>query len=338
MPTSIAIERSRKRTFDHPAVFIYLTVICLVCWVVGYNVSLGYPVEEDQIGTPLWNWLCSLFPGKLFTYLTGFILMIGGAYLLQRANYALVLIREKTYFPLWLFILLLSTNPSFFPLKATSVGVFCMILAIYQLFTAYHDPFSTMKAFKTAFIIGLGSLLWVHILWFLPLFWIGMYNFRSLTPRTFVASLFGILTVFWFVFGWAVWKADFSVLTLPFASLMKLSFAHFELNGWADWTSLIYTAFLVIIASVNILVHEHGDSLRSRQFLSFLMLFTLWSFFLFFIYEHSSEEFIHIAVVSVSTLIAHFFTTRRNKYTFWLFLFTVGVYPILLFIQLWNFL
>ena len=103
-----------------------------------------------------------------------------------------MLIREKTLLPFLFYALLTSTNPDFFPLKSTSVGVFCLILALYQLFTSYHDPDATDKAYNASLIISIGSLLWIHILWFLPLFWLGMYNFRTLNIRTFVASLFGI--------------------------------------------------------------------------------------------------------------------------------------------------
>jgi hypothetical protein len=74
------------------------------------------------------------------------VLMFGGAFLLHRANYVLVLIREKTMLPFLFYVLFISTNPDFFPLKSTSVGVFCLILAIYQLFTTYHDPGAREKA------------------------------------------------------------------------------------------------------------------------------------------------------------------------------------------------
>ncbi|MDF9831101.1 hypothetical protein [Parabacteroides sp. PF5-6] len=331
------MERQRKRTYDHPAVFTYLIAICLVCWIAGYAVSLGYPVAEESSGTLFWDRLCGLFPDKLFAYILGFVLMGGAGYLLYRFNYALVLIREKTFLPLLLFALLSSTNPNFFPLKATSIGVFCMLLAIYQLFTSYHDPFSMVRTFKTALLIAFGSLFWVHILWFLPLFWIGMYNFRSLTPKTFISSVLGVLTVYWFVLGWAVWEMDFSLFTTSLVSLSDFGFTHFDLEGrWADWLSLIYTVILVVIAFANIRTHEHEDSLRSRQFLSFLMLFFVWALVLFCVYENSSGEFVHLASMPAAILYAHLFTSRRNRYTFGLFLLTIVFYPILLFVQLWS--
>lgn len=232
--------------------------------------------------------------------------MAGGAFLVHRVNYALMLIREKTLLPFLFYALLTSTNPDFFPLKSTSVGVFCLILALYQLFTSYHDPDATDKAYNASLIISIGSLLWIHILWFLPLFWLGMYNFRTLNIRTFVASLFGILTVYWFVFGWCVREWDFTAFTIPFTSLFKIRFLAVLETGIIDWIQIVLVAGLTIIASLNIVTHEYEDNLRTRQFLSFLIVMAIWSFGLFFIYEQSSEEFLEMACVPASILIAHF--------------------------------
>lgn len=297
----------RRYTIATPMTHLYMLCACIFCWIVGYVDSVGYPVYGEVTAPPLWNALCLILPGKLFTYLIGFLLMAGGAFLVHRVNYALMLIREKTLLPFLFYALLTSTNPDFFPLKSTSVGVFCLILALYQLFTSYHDPDATDKAYNASLIISIGSLLWIHILWFLPLFWLGMYNFRTLNIRTFVASLFGILTVYWFVFGWCVWEWDFTVFTIPFTSLFKIRFLAVLGTGIIDWIQIVLVAGLTIIASLNIVTHEYEDNLRTRQFLSFLIVMAIWSFGLFFIYEQSSEEFLEMACVPASILIALFF-------------------------------
>ena len=193
---------SRRFDFSAPPTFVPVLLACIACWVVSYLYSVGYPVYGEVSATPLWNTICQTFPGKEFTYIIGLAFMFGGAFLLHRANYVLVLIREKTMLPFLFYVLFISTNPDFFPLKSTSVGVFCLILAIYHLFTTYHDPEAREKAYSAALLIGIGSLLWVHLLWFLPLFWLGMYNFRSLTSRTFIATKLGVATVYWFLLGW----------------------------------------------------------------------------------------------------------------------------------------
>lgn len=317
---------------------LYMLCACIFCWVLGYVDSVGYPVYGEVTAPPLWNALCLILPGKFFTYLIGLLLMLGGAFLVHRANYALMLIREKTLLPFLFYALLTSTNPDFFPLKSTSIGVFCLILALYQLFTAYHDHGAADKAYNVGLIISVGSLLWIHIIWFIPLFWVGMYNFRTLNIKTFIASLLGISTVYWFVFGWCVWQRDFTAFTIPFASLFKIRLLTILSAGIADWVQIISMTVLTVVASVNILTHEYEDNLRTRQFLFFLIAMAIWSFGLFFIYEQSSEEFLEMACVPASILIAHFFTVKRGKYVFWFFHVSVALFIALLIIRIWNFL
>lgn len=276
-------------------------------------------------------------PGKLFTYLIGVLLMVGGAFMIYRANYALMLIREKTLLPVFFYILLISTNKDFLPLKSTSFGVFFLILAIYYLFISYHNQNCQRYIFNASFVIAIGSLLWVHILWFLPVFWYGMYKFRAITMQTFLASILGILTVYWFVGCYCFWIQNFDMFTIPFDSIFKIRPLSIRGNDWFDWITIGCMAGWVLIASINILTHEYEDNLRTRQFLSFLILLTVFSFGLYFLYEQSSEEFLQIACFPASVLISHFFTVVRNKYIFWLFHVSVVIFIILLLLRVWNF-
>lgn len=334
---SLAPHYGQRYQIGTQATYSYMFVACLACWLLGYFTSAGYPVYGEVTATPLWNAFCARMSSKLGTYLTGLLLILGGAFFVHRANYALMLIREKSYLPFLLYALFISTNPDFFPLKASSVGVFCLILALYQLFTAYHDPDSVAKAYNASLLIGIGSLLWVYILGFLPLFWIGMYNFRSLTLRTFFASLFGVCTVYWFVLGWCVYAHDFNPFALPFTNLFKIRLLTVVGIDRIDWFQILLIVFLSVIASLNILTHEYEDNLRTRQFLSFLIMLLAWSFGQFFLYEQSSEELLAIGCVPAAILTAHFFTVKRGKYIYGLFHIAILLLIILLIIRLWNF-
>lgn len=332
------IGSGRRYNLNTSAVTVYVSMICIACWIAGYLDSVGFPVYGEVTATPLWNAVCRILPGKGVTYIMGGTLLFGGAFLLHRANYVLGLIREKTLLPFLLFALYTSTNPDFFPLKATSLGVFCLILAIYLLFRSYNDETAVHNVYKMSLIIAVGSLFWVHLLWFIPLLWIGMYNFRTISPRTFAASLLGLLTVYWFVLGWCVWQSDFRPFTVSFAVLFRIDFLSFHSSHLLEWTTILFIVVLTLVSSVNLLKYEHEDSLRSRQYLSFLVLFAVWAFTLSLLYEQASEEFLQIACIPVSILTAHFFTVKRNKYTYWLFHFTVLYCVSFLFIRLWNFL
>ena len=315
-----------------------MACVCVVCWLLGYVGSIGYPVYGEVTAPPLWNALCLALSEKPLVYAVGFLLMLGGAFLVQRANYALMLVREKTFLPFLFYALLTSSNPDFLPLRSTSFGVFCLILALYQLFLSYHDPEATDRAYNASLIIGVGSLLWVHILWFLPLFWFGMYSFRSLGLRSFAASLMGVLTVYWYVLGWCVWNDDYTAFSIPFASLFKIRFLAVWGAGIVDWLQVLLVTGLTIIASLNIIAHEYEDNLRTRQLLFFLIAMVVWSFGLFFFYEQSSEEFLEMACVPVSILVAHFFTVKRGRSVFGLFHLSIVLFVALFVVRIWSFL
>ncbi|MDR1981226.1 MAG: hypothetical protein LBQ39_06380 [Tannerellaceae bacterium] len=315
--------------------YIYTLGLSLLCWVAGYIYSVGFPVYGGVSAPPLWNIICRILPGKTITYLVAFFLTLGGAFLIHRANYAVMIIRDKTLLPFLLYILLISTNPDFFPLKSTSVGVFCLILAMYQLFASYHDSTAKDKAFNAALCIGIGSLIWVHILCFLPLFWIGMYNFKTLSIRTFVASLFGVGAVYWFLLGWCVWQQDYTPFTIPFSTFLKFRFFITIETVFIHWMHILFVGVLVFIAILYILTHQHEEGLRTRQFLSFLIMFALFSFALYFLYEQSSEEFLSTACLPVAILLAHFFTVNHGKKIFWFYHFSILFFVLLLALRLW---
>lgn len=300
--------------------------------------SFGFPLEAAPSDTPLWQAIQRLLPGTLFPYLMGLLLAVGGAFLVQRISYALVLIRDRSFLPFLFFFLLLSTNALFFPLRSTSLALFCLMLALYLLFTTHHDPLSVKRSFVAAFLIGLGSLLWAYMLWYIPLFWIGMYMFRSLNPKTFMASLIGVTVVYWLLLAWAVWTGDYSYFIVPFQSLGNFDLFFWRFSEWIEWLPLLIVVPLVIAAFVNMVVHELADSLRTREFLSFLMLMIAWSVVFFFLYEPATVGFLQMMAIPASTLIAHLFATRQNRYTFWLMIVTIIALPALLILQLsWSF-
>ncbi len=335
--------RGKKRTYSkspglsNPGTYIYVLGVSLLCWVTGYYFSIGFPLYSEVGAPPLWNVICGYLSDKTVTYLLDITLMLGGAFLLQRSNYALMLIREKTFLPFVVYVLLISTNPDFFPFKSTSIGIFCLILALYQLFTSYHQVFSVWNAYYAALLIGLGSLCWIHILWFIPLFWYGMYSFKAFGIRTFLASLLGVGTIYWFLLGWCVWQKDFSALTIPFATLVKVSVLIVSDFGLIDWLSTVYVALLTFTAVIYIITHEFEESLRTRQYLWLLIVFALFSFLLFFLHEQSSEEYLMVACMPAAILLSHYFTVKKGRFNWRLFHFTVLFLLTIVVLRVWNF-
>jgi hypothetical protein len=298
--------------------------------MAGYLTSAGYPVAcSDAPAAPLWSIACRILPDKTLACLTGLLLTAAGAFLIHRVNYLRAIIREKSLMPFFLYILFISSNPGFFPLNPVSPAIFCLILAFDQLLTSYHDPGAVRNTFNAAFYIGLASLFWVHILWLLPVFWWGMNTFKVLNLRTFLASLTGVGVIYWLLLGWHVWKSGYAPVRLPFVPLLEPAFPAAGNLHLTDWICVLYIVFLTSTAIVNILLHENEDSLRTRQFLQFLVLLFAVTSGLFLFYQQSSDEFLAVMCIPVSILVSHFFSVQTGKKMFYLYYVLISVFIIL---------
>lgn len=301
---------------DYSVPFI---LFCVVCWVLGYQLNIGYPVFAEVSSTPLWNYLTLIMPGKLVVYLIGFGLTLGGAFLLQRANFELGLIRERNHLPFLFYLLLVSIHIDFIPINASSLGVFFLIIALYELFSSYHYPNRVGKAFNASFLIGAGSLFWIQIVWLLPLFWYGMYRFRSFSLKSIIASLLGILTVYWLLLGWCVWTKDFTLLALPFESLAKFNVLSFDFSLFTHQLIPLLILFLSVMAIINLLSNEYEDNIVTREFMWFIVLLFFFSIFLYLLYGSEQEEFLQMSCVPASILISRFASVAKSKSSRWLF-------------------
>ena len=303
---------------------IWTIMICLLCWATAYGVMMDIPFPVVEGGTPLWGWLSSFLNNRLVAYIIEFGLMLLCGFLIHRMNVSVGLIREKGMMPAVFFFLFFSTN---FDSPEVDLGLLCLlfiILILYLQFHAYHDQRAVSLFFNASLLLGLCSLLWAQVLLLLPLLWFGMYRFRSLSLRTFGASLLGVIVVYWFVLGWCILVKDFSLVTIPLRELTAFEPADVMRfpEGW------LYKAFgilLVLIASIRILTHSMEESYRNRQFLSFLIVMFFFSLLLYVIYGSNSKEFVTIAMVPGSLLVGHLFTVTKGRTARFFFYFTYVV-------------
>lgn len=324
-----------RRAVAGKRTLIFTVLACIGCWLAGYIGCVGFPVVPSTYATPLWKMICLLASTKEIAYLLGLFLLFSASLLIHRASYVLSLVREKTVFPFLFFMLFMSTNPDSFPLNPTSFGVFFLVLGMYRLFLSYHEDNARKRAFDWAFFVSIGSLFWVDIVWFIPLFWFGMYHLRSLNLRSFLASVFGLGIVYWITLGWCAWQNDFELFSQSFQALSKFGFLDVAEDPW-KLASVGYTVVLVLVASFNILVQKHADSLRTREYLSFLIVFALWSFMLYLLYASSSEGFLAAFFIPATILISHFFTVSWNRWVGWIFYISILFFISILFIRLWS--
>ena len=317
---------------------IFALLICAVCWYIGYTYWIGFPVQSNNGTSLLWNAVCVFLTDKDYAYFAGFLLLFLAAALIQRINYLFIIIQGKTILPFLLFLLLNSVNPNFFPVRPVSIAIFPILFAMFELFGSYQNPDATGRMFNLMFYLCLGSLFWPYLLWFIPFFWIGMYQFRILNMRTFSASLLGLFTFFWFILGWSVWKHDFAIFKNIFQCLSDIHIVIFNESWLKGWLRPLCLFGFITVLLFYISSQESESSIRTRHFLSFLLMFCLCSFILSLFYASTFVDFECVCYLSASIFTSYIFSGKSGIVSFILYYLIIAVFIMLLFIHLWNFL
>lgn len=283
---------------------------------------------------PLWVLVGHLFSYKPVACFAGLFIMALVAYIMQRISDIEMLIRERTRLPFMLFLLLMSTNAGLIPVKEVSIVLLCLVFAIYELFYSYQSPELTGKFFNIGVLVGIAGLFMPQIVWLMPLFWIGMYQFRTLELRSFMASLIGVLIIWWFVLAWCVWKHDYLMFSTFYDQLADFRFLSVEIFRLYQIGSIVVLLVLAM-AFFHVKMDAFNNSVRVRQMLAFLLNMAIWSFGLILLYGKDSDSFLAVIYLPSSVLIAYFLENIRRVFRFVLYYFMLLTWLASFLLRLW---
>ena len=332
----LSTDKRIKMLSDWPSMLLTFAV-CLLCWVAGYVYSIGFPMAEYSAVLPLWGMLCDFLGGKLIVYLLGLSLIVLVAFVIQRISDRNMLIRERTRLPFMLFILLISTNSELLSVKEITIVLLCLVFMIYELFNTYQLPEATGRLFNAGVLIGVSGLFIPQLLFVMPLLWIGMYQFRSLSIKSFAASLMGMLIVYWFVLAWCVWEHDFSMFSSLFSSIAKFDIISTSILFRYHYVGFAGVVLLLIMALVHIKSDALSNSVRVRLMFSFLLNMSAWSLVMIFLYSNHIDTFSAILYLPVSVLAAYFLKNLRYVFRFALYYTMLIILSASFIMRIWNF-
>ncbi|MDR0757252.1 MAG: hypothetical protein LBF85_05325 [Tannerella sp.] len=303
-------------------------VICAVSLLFAYQYSGDYSTAADADATLLWRLISSLMTDSTLTGISGAVILTVTALMQQRANYHMTLIRHKTKLPFLLFFLLGSTNVGFLPVRPASVAMLFFIPALFELFKS-QERMESPRAFNAAALFGFGSLIWVQLLWFIPVYWYGMYKFKLLGTRNLLAILLGVLTVYGFVLGLCVWQRDFTALTVSVHQLAAIDMSSpQDLMRNFQWMTATGIFLLLLAISLYIRFQGFASAPHTRRILSFLLFFAVYAFALLFLYSKLYfSDVLYFMYMPASLIFACYFSSKHGVaafllyYTFLVFMF-----------------
>ena len=285
-----------------------VVIVCLLLW--------GISLRE-------WNELASMA-------IIGFI-----GYVMIETNTAFTLIRTRTSLPVSIYGWMATALFFLHPFEWINLIPLVFILSVFQLFRSYESSSPTNPVYHTFLFIGLGSLLFPQIIYFIPLFWGSMIPFRAMNGRSFLASLIGIITPYWFLYGYAFLydKTDIFLASLRemihFYPLDYSQLSSAEILSWGMIT------LLLLISGIHYIQISYMDKTRTRIYHSFLVFAGFWATAFSLLQPVHLHEQMPIQLICMAFLSGHLFSLTRNRFSGILFVVIFVTFILLMTYNLW---
>ncbi len=297
-----------------------LIVASIALWLVVFSTTVvNSPVE---LGSPLSKAVESILPAGLLTSITSLLLTLLNAFLIAQLNNRFTIIRNRTFIPVFVFLMLMSVAGQTHQLPGAHFALTLMLIALFVFFNMFRDKQASEQAFLGSLLIATGSLFIEPILLFLAVCWMGMIRFGSFSLRTFLASVFGGLVpwIFYFTIRY-YFEPDLLWINTLFTGFET----GFTLFG-RPVNELIYLTcmtLIIITGLVGLYSNLHGDSIQSRAKLNFLTIILIFSFAFSIVFVNCYAIFIPFTLMAYAVLIAHPLTLKPNGFYAILFIVLV---------------
>ncbi|MBE6260245.1 MAG: hypothetical protein E7107_05380 [Prevotella sp.] len=278
-------------------------------------------IAESKLTLPLTMtyaavvWLLSgLFTGQWWIQFACFVL---AAFLMMEMNAIHALIRIYSRMVSCVFVVLLCVACFLFPSLQGAITQVCFIAALTLLFNSYQDKTSAGWTYYGFLAIGIITLTFVHMLFFVPILWLVMtFQLQSFSWRTWAASLVGIVTPYWFWSCWLAWNADFTPLAEHLAPLgdfcLPLDFSQYTSH---HFVTLAFVVLMAIVGTIHYIRKHHDDKIRVRLLYGAFMWMSLTSTLFILLQPQHYDALIRILIINTAPLLGHFLALTRTRQT-----------------------
>lgn len=268
--------------------------------------------------------LADLLKNPFLDHLFQFFILLGTGLALQYMSSEFRLIRVRSFFPFFLFCLFSGTFLPVLSLNGTALSSLMLTLACYRLFRSLDRGFESRAVFDASVLLTLASLFLSRLLWLMPAIWLVMGILQVLNLRSLLASILGLLSVFWLIGGISFLMGDYSYLLAYAKDLVGFELFSISEISPSEITYIAFLAVLMISAIISFWPKQHLDKLKTRNYLNSVLL--LWFALLILWFFSSNNESYMLPLISLSTLvIAHFFSLVDSLYSRILFLALLGL-------------
>ena len=225
--------------------------------------------------------------------------------------------------------------------KLNAIGAqLCFILFLVLLFHTYQDKHAPGIMFYTYSVLGVASIFYVDILYFVPLFWLlTATKLQAGSLRNWIASLLGLMAPYWFVFGYFVYKGDANALDTTLNHFTEI----YNFQPLFDYSAvtvqqtitLSFFVLLYVIGTIHFLRNSYKDKIKTRMMFEIFMIINLFAL-IFIVLQPTHYQFlICMMIACISPLIGHFIALTNTKLTNIAFFIIIAAALIIAALNIW---
>ncbi len=249
-------------------------------------------------------------------YLQLFCVAIATAMLIE-LNRSNQLLRTESQSTAAMYLLLVGVSIFIFPDLGACIMQLCMVALYFMLFHCRQHDESPGWVFYGFFCLGLASMVFVQVLYFVPVLWLLMATcLRALTARTFWASLIGLVTPYWLSGPVIIYFLGPEVILPHFAPLATFSpLGDYSMLGEHEWAAVAWTVVLAAVGIIHYGQEGYQDKTRTRMLHEVFITIDLLTILFLFLQPQHYAMLLPIIIVNTCPLIAHFLTLTHSWLT-----------------------
>lgn len=203
-------------------------------------------------------------------------------------------------------------------------------LCIYLLLSCYKDRTAVSSVFAISLLLSAGSILWVNILYFLPiaiiLLCVPLY---AISLKAVSATIMGLLLPYWSLIPYFVYEGN----TLWLQNHFKPLYDGSVLFNYSTTTygQVIYFSLLVLlflIGWLHFVRTAYKDKLKTRTLYDVFITLSLIIAAVVPIVPVHADYTLSMLTLAVSPMVAHYFSLTETKLTNIVFIITIAIIAI----------
>ncbi len=295
-------------------IYIMLPLAGAAIWWRSFVTADTYMFAFDHTPTLLYSYLENLIPqGTLVSRITAFLLLLLQGLYLLKFNNSFIFLKQRTLLPAILFIISVSCIVPLQRMHPLLPGNFFLLFALHRLLLSYKAERLSYKIFESSFLLALGSMFYLYLVFFIPVIWIGLLMLRPGIWREWVFSVLGFLV------PWGIFLAIDYASTLSITNVVEnIRQGFLPGNIYSHWTLeiFLFLSFKFLLSLIAIL-YVTGENKKKKVLASKIFSFNLWLFIItaavFLLVKQANMELLVTAAVPVSFILSEYLLSLRSE-------------------------